>query len=125
MKFETEPNPTGFEYWDIKDTPLPERRSTFVPRKLSHRLQKSRHAAHTATKLCESATSSGPDFVSYEEGKFCDMDTRTVWPLCKTESDPECFDVDAGDFRVVKRMGKREVSTLAGVKRYTRVTEWA
>lgn len=34
-----------------------------------------------ATILCESATSSGPDFVPLLEGLFCDMDGKVLWPL--------------------------------------------
>lgn len=37
---------------------------------------------HTATSLCESATSSGPDFVNPDDGVFCDMKTKTMYPLC-------------------------------------------
>jgi len=69
-------------------------------------------------------TSHGPDFVSYEEGKFCDIETKTVWPLCKSEQDKDCFDVDAHDIRQLKRLEKRAVPVLAGYKSYAIVTEW-
>ena len=42
------------------------------------------HQTHSARELCESALSHGPDFVSLSEGVFCDMDTKTHWPLCSS-----------------------------------------
>ena len=42
----------------------------------------STHETHSARELCESGASHGPDFVSFSEGFFCDMDTKTHWPLC-------------------------------------------
>lgn len=37
---------------------------------------------HVAETLCESKTSAGPDFVNPQKGTFCDMKTKTVYPLC-------------------------------------------
>lgn len=49
---------------------------------LANRLISSPRDDHVASALCESDTSHGPDFVSHSEGVFCDMDTKTQWPLC-------------------------------------------
>lgn len=46
-------------------------------------LIKSGSQYHSASELCGSATSYGPDFVSIHEGIFCDMDQKKVWPICK------------------------------------------
>jgi len=52
------------------------------------------------------------------------MTTKTVWPLCKSEQDKDCFDIDAHDIRQIKWLGKRAVPVLAGFKSYSKVTEW-
>lgn len=44
---------------------------------------------HTAEALCASETSSGPDFVNVASvggGGFCDMKTKTLYPLCEQDS---------------------------------------
>ncbi|PVH73076.1 hypothetical protein DL98DRAFT_538640 [Cadophora sp. DSE1049] len=61
------------------------------------RLVKSHIATHSAVELCESPTSAGPDFVSFAEGKFCDMKGRIVWDLCSETLLEQCFDADAGE----------------------------
>lgn len=88
---------------------------------LSGHLTKTSFADQLATTLCESPTSSGPDLVSFEEGKFCDMGTRTIWPLCAHRDDKDCFDVEANDMRLFTRIGKREVPDLSMAKAYTRI----
>lgn len=74
--------------------------------------------------LCESPTSYGPDFVALQEGKFCDMETKTLWSLCGDDQAVDCFDTGAHDIRLTKRLGKRAVPALAGMKSYTQVTDW-
>lgn len=48
----------------------------------------------SATELCRTEHSYGPDFVSLREGAYCNMDTGEVLPLCTDEITEECFDVD-------------------------------
>ena len=50
---------------------------------LANRLITSQRQQHSATKLCERENSHGPDFVSWDERVFCDMDTKISWPLCE------------------------------------------
>ena len=50
---------------------------------LANRLITSPREQHSATKLCERENSHGPDFVSWDEKVFCDMETKQSWPLCK------------------------------------------
>lgn len=52
------------------------------------------------------------------------METKTVWPICKSDHDKDCFDVNAHDIRQLKWLGKRAVPVLAGYKSYAKVTEW-
>lgn len=49
---------------------------------------------HNATDLCLSPTSRGPSLVSIPEGKYCNMDTSEVLPLCGGNITAYCFDVD-------------------------------
>ena len=49
---------------------------------LANRLIASPRGQHLASTLCESETSHGPDFVSFSEGMFCDMETKVFYPLC-------------------------------------------
>ncbi|KAK7917358.1 hypothetical protein PG985_010966 [Apiospora marii] len=42
---------------------------------------------HSAKELCESATSYGADTVSMAERIFCDMEKKTMYPLCQEEGD--------------------------------------
>jgi len=49
---------------------------------------------HTATRLCDSDSSSGPDFVSYSENLYCDMSLKQSFPLCSEAAQEECYDVD-------------------------------
>lgn len=51
----------------------------------------SQHAEHSALELCASETSHSPDFVSFYEGVFCDMGTKSPWPLCLGSVGVECY----------------------------------
>lgn len=50
--------------------------------------------SHTATSLCQSDTSSGPDFVSTIEGLYCDMSEKQLYQLCSNGTITDnCFDM--------------------------------
>lgn len=51
--------------------------------------------SHNATELCGSATSWGPDLVSLSEGRYCDMESRQVYPLCDGLAKTECFEIES------------------------------
>lgn len=54
--------------------------------------------SHNAHALCESANSAGPSFVNLEHGYFCDMQTKTIHPVCKEQNDKSvCFDMEQKD----------------------------
>jgi hypothetical protein len=65
-----------------------------VGKQFVDRLTVSHMSGHSAKQLCEDSMSLGPDFVSSEEGLFCDMETSTLWPLCTATQKTECFDLD-------------------------------
>lgn len=89
----------------------------------AHLLRSSR-VSHSATVLCESQSSRGPDLVSFTEGKFCDMGTKTLWPLCVSEQDADCFNTEASVMRLAVPDGGSDVSVLTLVKSYSKVTDW-
>lgn len=79
------------------------------------RIISSPHSEHSAQKLCESASSKGPDFVSLEEGIYCDMTTKTHWPLCSDSVSSSCYDWNTHSLVAGRRLMKRN---------YEEVIEW-
>lgn len=57
----------------------------------------------SAIELCNSPTSRGSDFVSADEGLFCDMESKTLYPLCSTEVKSHCFEVQYQRLEMIKR----------------------
>lgn len=47
-----------------------------------------------ATPLCNDPNTVGPHYVNTVEGQFCDMTTRTLWPVCGAETIDSCFNVE-------------------------------
>ena len=56
------------------------------------RLVASHHDHHSASQLCESDDSWGPDLVSFSEQRFCDMEVKKHFPICGEEQTYDCFD---------------------------------
>ncbi|KAH7398385.1 hypothetical protein BKA66DRAFT_437448 [Pyrenochaeta sp. MPI-SDFR-AT-0127] len=83
------------------------------------RLTISHLPGHSAKELCEDSMSFGPDFVSKEEGLFCDMETATLWPLCSAAQTTDCFSLDTQD---IKTDGKKRDTSLAKIYKFT--DEW-
>lgn len=75
------------------------------------RLIVSKLAHQNATELCAATNSFGPDFVSEEEGVYCNMETHETAPLCQKDNKaPECFDyTHAEGPAMVRRNGKRSL----------------
>ena len=48
---------------------------------------------HSTAELCLSPTSLGPSLVNTREGQFCDMASKTRWPVCKHSSACACLDL--------------------------------
>lgn len=61
----------------------------------------------SARELCESETSWGADWFSYEEQLFCEMATKTLLPACTCDRDTECFDADIHKVRHKRCAGDR------------------
>lgn len=79
-------------------------------------LVSSYHAKHTAREICANEFSLGPDFVSFSDNTFCDMETKTAWPLCDAEHSKGCFDWETKNL-VISMFRKREL-------RYRKVVKW-
>ncbi|KAH0565860.1 hypothetical protein GP486_000738 [Trichoglossum hirsutum] len=71
---------------------------------------------HNATALCASPESRGPDFISFDEGVFCDMTNRITWPLCGETITNGCYDWKTHSF-VDRKLRKRETD-------YSNIVEW-
>ena len=114
----------AFVDWADQTTNFLGTRSYVPPELVGKQIVKSKMDTHTATGLCESETSRGPDFVSLVEGKFCDMETKTLWPVCKDEEDGDCFDNNIHLMRGVNKLGKRTGRRVTLARKYTKVIVW-
>ncbi|KAK3897163.1 hypothetical protein C8A05DRAFT_48112 [Staphylotrichum tortipilum] len=79
----------------------------------------SAEASHSASQLCGSASSAGPDFAHAGEKLFCRMSDKSLWPFCDVASGvvDECFNVDAQELVVggkVRRGGYGRVVNWGG-----------
>lgn len=86
---------------------------------------------HSAQILCQSTTSSGPDFISMTEGLFCDMDVKQLWPLCSSiNASSSCFDTTSNTLLTgapysSTTMGNTFLATSGIIsKTYDTVTQW-
>ncbi|KAL4963715.1 uncharacterized protein BDV14DRAFT_201684 [Aspergillus stella-maris] len=123
----TESDPSVVNFWvDAKKRDLNSRRTRArVNRKraawTATELVVSDSQHHSATKLCQSETSMGPDFVHHGENLFCDMENKIPYPICGggANSTATCFDmeshnlVEGGPGGFVKRANP-----------YTKVRNW-
>ncbi|KAK7425868.1 hypothetical protein QQZ08_007582 [Neonectria magnoliae] len=116
-----------FTLWGADDGPIndkPQKRSgrARLPW-MEERLVVSTISRHKAENLCSSETSWGPDFVG-TDGMFCDMDTKTLIPLCSTKKVQGCIDIDDEKKVATKRFvtTKRDVSTTH--KEYKTIKHW-
>lgn len=86
--------------------------------------------SHTATELCESETSLGPDFVSTEEGVFCSMSQKKTFPICGRDSKPAadaCFDLEANELVMPKSEDTAHTKRIRDdlpVTNYSLVRRW-
>lgn len=67
------------DYWPIPDA---KRTTKKRPSKHDNILVVSSFEKSSAINLCGHHNSMGPDFIALEEGAFCDMDAKKVYPLC-------------------------------------------
>ena len=59
----------------------------------------SAYVQHSAQEVCESGTSIGPDFVSVNEGLYCDMAEKQLWDVCSQNITQSCFDTSQSQMR--------------------------
>ena len=87
--------------------------------------------SHSATNLCNSETSWGPDFAdSY--GMLCDMGTKSLYTLCSKEQIDGCVNISTEQYRnstntasvamQQRSIAKRTVSTA--FKTYEQTSVW-
>jgi hypothetical protein len=75
-------------------------------------------AGHSATLLCGSKTSVGPDFANTAERLFCRMSDKTLWPFCDgVIVTDNCFDAEGLQQLIVGGKAARG-------KRYVKVVSW-
>ena len=78
----------------------------------------------SARFLCESPTSLGADWFSYEENQLCHMANRTLFPACSSETLEKCFDTAnnhiRGDRGCKEGVCTRDVNV---VKAYSRIDD--
>ncbi|WAO93118.1 Hypothetical protein NCS54_01065200 [Fusarium falciforme] len=81
-----------------------------------------KEAGYNTTELCTSETSWDPDFVSLDEGLYCDMDSRELWPVCDEDKDAvPCFDAEA---MKVECGDKVERDAIPQQKEFTDIIQW-
>ncbi|KAI8662882.1 hypothetical protein NCS56_01093000 [Fusarium sp. Ph1] len=81
-----------------------------------------KEAGYNTTELCTSETSWGPDFVSLDEGLYCDMGSRELWPVCREDKDViPCFDVETIK---IEYGDKVERDSIPQQKEFTEIIQW-
>ena len=81
---------------------------------------------HSARELCQSPTSWGHDFVSVTENVFCDMELKTLWPVCDTKAKSACFDTTTSTMRAGKGLRGRDSRSgqVPPEKSYGKTIHW-
>ena len=77
---------------------------------------------HSATELCDSSSSLGPDFVSLEEQLFCDMDIKELWQLCSVSKTDDCFDL--GNTTIKAGNDTMDAKKRSVEKEYRKIVYW-
>lgn len=86
----------------------------------------SKFGDHSAVELCGSEQSYGHDFVSVAESIFCDMSTKTAWPLCDASTVRDCFNLNTKQMVGHGSHPRRSEgwSGTVPIKSYDTVAEW-
>jgi hypothetical protein len=88
----------------------------------------SNSSAHSAEDRCNHPASISSSFVSHYEGKFCDMVTRIVWPICSDIVTFGCFDSNFNKLVLVdeKILKSNNTNLVApkGNESYERIVYW-
>ncbi|KAJ4228128.1 hypothetical protein NW759_004211 [Fusarium solani] len=95
----------------------PQRRNTS-----GTRVVVTKEAGYNTTELCTSEISWGPDFVSLDEGLYCDMDSRELLPVCNEDKDVvPCFDAKAMKIEYGDKVFRDEIPQQ---KEFTEIIQW-
>lgn len=110
------------------DTRALQTRSTYSKKarpqsaKMAERLWVNSRPLQSAVALCDSPSSRGSDFLSVDEGLFCDMDTKTLYPLCTSNNTLGCFDLEADKLQLRRRGGAKLQQRSKSVKQYKKIS---
>jgi hypothetical protein len=88
----------------------------------------SAYAQHSAQEVCESDTSRGPDFVSLNEGLYCDMVEKKLWNTCSPNVTQVCFDTEQGQMRGInfrmRGISRSNTDSSVPLKSYHTTHKW-
>lgn len=93
--------PPGTDWWRRSEDSNRQNLSA----RLARQLVVSSKGSHSATEVCDSETSFGPDFISTEEGVFCSMSQKKKFPICGREGSSAadaCFDLETNTLVVTE-----------------------
>ncbi|RSL64196.1 hypothetical protein CEP53_004140 [Fusarium sp. AF-6] len=81
-----------------------------------------KEAGYNTTDLCTSETSWGPDFVSLDEGLYCDMDSRELLSVCQEDKDVvPCFDAETMKIEYGDKVAR---DAIPQQKEFTEIIQW-
>jgi hypothetical protein len=81
-----------------------------------NRLVKTSRPGQSARTLCESETSSGPNFVNLAEGLYCDMQKKELMPTCTELLGETCFDVE--------RLAMKVDGIIGDLLNFVKIIDW-
>ncbi|KAL4916770.1 hypothetical protein BDW62DRAFT_211739 [Aspergillus aurantiobrunneus] len=125
----TEEDPDNINFWtkkrDLNHRRMRARRNTRIPW-AAQQLVISESKHHSATKLCESESSMGPDFVHVGENFFCDMENKIKYPLCgghggNSTVDEACFELESEN---LLQPGAQRGAHIKRTSPYAKVRDW-
>lgn len=105
-------------------------RDTSTKGKMDDSINRSGHVvisdykAHSAKEVCDSQTSRGPSFVSTQDGLYCDMSTKTAYPVCSDTVTTACFDIEHKHLIAQGRNHARSLATREIKKQYKTHDRW-
>ncbi|KAK4209220.1 hypothetical protein QBC37DRAFT_450890 [Rhypophila decipiens] len=95
------------------------------PQWMTEQLIMSNYTSQPAEELCSSSTSWGPDFIG-SDGKFCDMASKSLLPLCSVEDVDGCVEVDEsqGGGTLTRRVNVARRASSVAHKTYKNISKW-
>jgi hypothetical protein len=91
-----------------------------IKEKLAETIVVSHWPTHSAREMCEDPMALSSDFVSVQEGLFCDMTSRKLWPVCTPSITTDCFDIQNLTLNLDSSNKRGETPH----KSYTKQREW-